>query len=507
LPVPSPDEKGGGLVREASPLTTSTIMATETRTKGRHSGKQLSQEECGAPASMTVADESRYAEVSNPTRTLLGSKRTTKIGFWNVRTMAQSTKSAQVAEEMKRYHLDILGLSEVRWPGTDKRVVSGLTFIYSGREDGKHMEGVGIMMSAGFAKCLLEWEPISSRIIRARFNTRHVKMSVLQCYAPTNDAEAEIKDTFYEQLQDEIDKTPKHDLLIVMGDFNAKVGEDNVGVERAMGREGVDTMNENGERLAELCMQSNLIIGGTIFAHKEIHKLTWHSPDGVTKNQIDHLCINSKFRSSLMDVRAYRGADVGSDHNLCIGQLKLKLKTATKKQLQLRIDSRRLSNSKVQKEFQLELKNRFDELGDEREQNIENKWNNIKTVILEAANNSAGIMKTDRKPWISDNTWQCIHERKTAKLAICNAKTIPDEIRAKEDYRKKDKQVKTAARRDNRAYVDRLAEEGEQAAKVGNSKTLYNTLKQLTGTFKQRGGPIKSKDGTMLTSDAEQKKR
>lgn len=99
-------------------------------------------------------------------------------------------------------------------------------------------------------------------------------MTILQCYAPTNEADDDKKDTFYEQLQDQINKTQKHDLLVVMGDFNAKVGSDNVRVERAIGKQGINTMNENGERLAELCMPSNLVIGGTIVAHKEIHKLT-----------------------------------------------------------------------------------------------------------------------------------------------------------------------------------------------------------------------------------------
>ena len=93
------------------------------------------------------------------------------------------------------------------------------------------------------------------------------------------------------------------------------------------------------------------------------------------------------------------------------------------------------------------------------------------------------------------------------KLAIFNTKDATDEIQAKEEYRLKDKEVKRADRRDKRAYVNRLAEEGEKAAKTGNSKMLYNTLKQLTGTFVSKGGPIKSKDGKVLTSDTEQKKK
>ena len=63
---------------------------------------------------------------------------------------------------------------------------------------------------------------------------------------------------------------------------------------------------------------NGLVIGGSLFPHKKIQKATWVSPDHRTENQIDHLCISSTFRRSLMDVRAKRGADVGYDHNLVL---------------------------------------------------------------------------------------------------------------------------------------------------------------------------------------------
>lgn len=84
-------------------------------------------------------------------------------------------------------------------------------------------------------------------------------------------------------------------------------------------------MNENGELFADLCANNDLVIGGSIFPHKRIHKATWRSPDYITENQIDHFCIARKFRRSLHDVRAMRGADVGSDHHLLVATLKLKL--------------------------------------------------------------------------------------------------------------------------------------------------------------------------------------
>ena len=119
---------------------------------------------------------------------------------------------------------------------------------------------------------------------------------------------------------------PNKDINIVMGDLNAKVGEDNRNYEQVMGKHGLGEINDNGDRLLACCVYNNLIIGGTIFPHKKIHKATWISPDGQTENQIDHFCISRKFRRSLEDVRVLRGADVGSARHLLIPKLKLKLK-------------------------------------------------------------------------------------------------------------------------------------------------------------------------------------
>ena len=75
-----------------------------------------------------------------------------------------------------------------------------------------------------------------------------------------------------------------------------------------------------------------MVIGGTLFQHRDIHKTTWTSPSGATKSQIDHIPINRKWRSSLQDVRAYPGADVASDHNLLVEGLSLKLRRTRRRQ-------------------------------------------------------------------------------------------------------------------------------------------------------------------------------
>nr|KAG5687076.1 hypothetical protein BaRGS_017094 [Batillaria attramentaria] len=139
-------------------------------------------------------------------------------------------------------------------------------------------------------------------------------------------ADEEEKENFYEQLQAVLDKAPRRDLKILMGDLNAKVGTDNTDRELIMGKHGTGTQNENGELFTEFCTTNDLVIGGTIFPHKTIHKTTWTSPDGRTVNQIDHITIGRKWRRSLLDVRAKRGADAASDHHLVIAAIKIKLK-------------------------------------------------------------------------------------------------------------------------------------------------------------------------------------
>ena len=83
--------------------------------------------------------------------------------------------------------------------------------------------------------------------------------------------------------------------------------------------------------------------------------MTWNSPDDQTKNQIDHICINNKYRSFIQDVRAYKGADIGSDHNLCIAKLKAKLKCRKTNKIAQKINSQKLRNVDMRKKFGMAL--------------------------------------------------------------------------------------------------------------------------------------------------------
>ena len=131
------------------------------------------------------------------------------------------------------------------------------------------------MMSKLAATALIEWVRVSPKIITARFNSKGRKVTLINCYTPTNNTADELKQGFYDSLQGVLDHTPRRDIRILMGDLNAKIGSDNTGRERIIGRHGLGCLNENGERFADLCFFNDLVIGDSIFPHKTIHKASW----------------------------------------------------------------------------------------------------------------------------------------------------------------------------------------------------------------------------------------
>ena len=147
-------------------------------------------------------------------------------------------------------------------------------------------------------------------------------MSIIQIYAPTLDKDDEVHDEFYEKLQVPIYIIKRSDYLIVMGDFNAILGNEKApGV---TGAHGTGIRNNSGQRLLEFCSANDLFITNTGFRHHLRRNTTWISPDGRTKNEIDYILIRSRFKPSALNCRADPKADCGSDHNIVAAHLRLR---------------------------------------------------------------------------------------------------------------------------------------------------------------------------------------
>ena len=148
------------------------------------------------------------------------------IGTWNVRSINQGTLEV-VKQEMARVNIDILGISELKWTGMGE-FNSGDLYIYYCGQESLRRNGVAIMVNKRVKNAVPGCNLKNNRMISIRFQGKPFNITVIQVSTPTsNIEEAEVKQ-FYEDLQDLLELTPKKDVLFIIGDWNAKVGSQEI---------------------------------------------------------------------------------------------------------------------------------------------------------------------------------------------------------------------------------------------------------------------------------------
>jgi len=108
----------------------------------------------------------------------------------------------------------------------------------------------------------------------------------------------------YEELEQVFDHFHKYHTKILLGDFNAKVGRENIFKPTIRQENFHQDSNDNGVRLVNFATSKNRVVKNTMFPHRNIHKYTWTSPDGTSHNQIDHVLIDRRWHSIVLDVRS-----------------------------------------------------------------------------------------------------------------------------------------------------------------------------------------------------------
>ena len=120
------------------------------------------------------------------------------------------------------------------------------------------------------------------RMISVHFQCKPFSITVIQAYAPTNNAEEAEVEWFYEDLQDPLERTPKKDVFFILGNWNEKVGsQETPGV---TGKFGLGVQNEAGQWLTEFCQENALVIANTLFQQHKRRLYTWTSLDGQHQN-------------------------------------------------------------------------------------------------------------------------------------------------------------------------------------------------------------------------------
>ena len=145
-----------------------------------------------------------------------------RFGAWNVRSLRG--REEELVEEMVKYRLEVLEVSETKLKGNGARAVCKGMCVFSGVQEGRAKAGEAVFLSKKMVKCLREWKCVSERMVKIRLRIEGVWVSVIQVYAPTEDSKEEVKEGFYEQLQATVRDVHRKDKLIAMGDLNARVG-------------------------------------------------------------------------------------------------------------------------------------------------------------------------------------------------------------------------------------------------------------------------------------------
>ena len=163
---------------------------------------------------------------------------------------------------MAKVNIDILGISKLKWTGMGE-FNSGDHYIYYCGQESLRKNGVALIVNKRVQNAVLGCNLKNDRMISAHFQDKPFNITVTQVYAPTSNAEEAQVERFYEHLQDLLELTPKKDVLLIIGYWNAKVGSQEIpGV---TGKFGLGVQNEAWQRLTEFGQENALVIANTLF--------------------------------------------------------------------------------------------------------------------------------------------------------------------------------------------------------------------------------------------------
>ena len=168
------------------------------------------------------------------------------IGTRNVRSMSKG-KLEVAKQEIARVNIDILGISELKWIGMGEFNSDDHYIYYCGQESFKR-SGIAIIVNKRAQNVLLGCNLKNNRMISVHFQVKPFNITLIQVYDTTSNVEEAEVEWFYEDLQELLELTPKKDILFIIGDWNAKVGSQEIS--GVTGKVGLGVQSEAGQSLS-----------------------------------------------------------------------------------------------------------------------------------------------------------------------------------------------------------------------------------------------------------------
>jgi hypothetical protein len=131
--------------------------------------------------------------------------------------------------------------------------------------------------------------------------------------------------------------------------------------------------------MTDFAIARNMAKSSTLFQHKRIHTETWRSPDEPTSNQTDHVMIDSRHATDILDVKSCRGADCNRDHYVVKIKYRQWISVIGKLNAQ-RSNKFHVDNFKkeiIAQEYRNEVEDLLQTLPNPENQHVEAAWKNI----------------------------------------------------------------------------------------------------------------------------------
>jgi hypothetical protein len=204
---------------------------------------------------------------------------------------------------------------------------------------------------------------VSDRMSYIKLGGRWCNFVVLNVHASCKDKTDEVKNSFYEELGRVFYQFPRYDMKMLLDDFNAKAGREDIFKPTVGNESSHEITNDNGVRVVNFATCKNLVVKSNMFLHRSIVKYTWASPYGKTHKQIDHVLIDRRRHSSILDVRYFRVANCDTDHYLVVAKDMERLAVSKRPVNKMeRFNLKKLDVGEVKEQYQVTIKNGFSAL-------------------------------------------------------------------------------------------------------------------------------------------------
>ena len=422
-----------------------------------------------------------------------------RVGTLNVGTM--TGKSREVADLMDRRRLGVLCVQETRWKGNKARELYGCKLLYSGaNEQGRN--GVGIILSKDLIDSLVEVNRRSDRVMSIKLGLGATSVSVICAYAPQSGSTEEVKNSFWEEMDQELRAIPSRERVIIGGDLNGHLGSSRNGIDRVHGGWGVGDRNEEGERVIDFAVAFDLALVNTFFEKRQNRLVTYKS--GGRESQIDFLLYRRDYLKEVRNCKVINGECVAAQHRMVVMDCKLKNCAKTKKsQIEPKIKWWRLKDTEIRRRFKEAVLEAIILCEDVQEWWTENS-RTIMRVGEEVLGKSSGRKPPNDKEswWWNEEVQDQVKKKKVAKKKADFSGLDED----KEEYKQAKKETKRAVAR---AMAETLGEVYEELETPEGEKKILEIAKARNSASKDftQVKRIKDENGIVLADEEEIKSR